>query len=73
MNFVQYVRSFYGPGGIYDMGATDAMIIDATIQYLTTPGIHWADGDSFDREQVRDILIERFGLVPVRKVSHMWL
>ena len=65
MEFVNYVRSFYGPGGIYDMNATDAMIIDATIQYLTTPDIHWADGDSFDRECVRDIMIERFGLVPI--------
>jgi len=65
MEFINYVRSFYGPGGIYDMKATDAMIIDATVQYLTTPGIHWADGDSFDREHVRDIMIERFGLVPV--------
>jgi hypothetical protein len=65
MEFIHYVRSFYGAGGIYDMGATDEMIIDATIQYLTTPGIHWADGDSFDREHVRDIMIERFGLVPV--------
>jgi len=55
------------------MGATDAMIIDATIQYVTAEGTKWGDGDSFDREQVRDILIERFGLVPVRKVSHTWL
>ncbi len=65
MEFVNYVRSFYGPGGIYSMNVTDAMIIDATIQYLTTPGAKWGDGDSFDREQVRDIMIERFGLVPV--------
>ena len=65
MEFINYVRSFYGPGGIYNMGATDAMIIDATIQYLTTPGTKWGDGDSFDREHVRDILIERFGLVPI--------
>jgi len=64
MEFVNYVRSFYGPGGIYSMNVTDAMIIDATIQYLTTRGTNWGDGDSFDREQVRDIMIERFGLVP---------
>jgi len=64
MEFVNYVRSFYGPGGIYSMNVTDAMIIDATIQYLTTPGTRWCDGDSFDREHVRDIMIERFGLVP---------
>ena len=65
MEFVNYVRSFYGPGGIYDMGATDAMIIDAVIQYLSTSAAQWGDGDSFDREQVRDILIDRFGLVPI--------
>ena len=65
MEFINYVKSFYGAGGIYPMGATDEMIIDATIQYLTSPGAKWGDGDSFDREQVRDILIERFGLVPV--------
>jgi hypothetical protein len=64
MEFVNYVMSFYGPGGIYDMGATYDMIVDATIQYLTTPDTKWGDGDSYDREQVRDILIDRFGLVP---------
>jgi hypothetical protein len=65
MEFINYVRSFYGPGGIYDMNVSDAMIIDATIQYLTSPDVKWGDGDSFDREMVRDIMIERFGLVPV--------
>lgn len=65
MNFIHYVRSFYGPGGIYDMGATDEMIIDATIQYLTSPDAKWGDGDSFDRECIRDIMIKRFGLVAV--------
>ena len=64
MEFINYVRSFYGPGGIYIMNVTDEMIIEAIIQYLTTPGTKWGDGDSFDREQVRDIMIERFGLVP---------
>jgi hypothetical protein len=65
MEFINYVRSFYGPGGIYCMGATDEMIIDAAIQYITTEGNTWGGGDSYDREQVRDILIKRFGLVPV--------
>jgi hypothetical protein len=64
MEFVNYVMSFYGPGGIYPMGVTYDMIVDATIQYLTTEGTKWGDGDSFDREMVRDIMIERFGLVP---------
>lgn len=65
MEFINYVRSFYGPGGIYDMGATDAMIIDSVIQYLTSPDTKWCNGDSFDREMVRDIMVERFSLVPV--------
>jgi len=63
MEFINYVRSFYGPGGIYDMKATDEMIIDATIHYITEGGYKFC-GDSFDREHVRDIMIERFGLVP---------
>ena len=64
MEFINYVRSFYGPGGIYDMKATDAMIIDATMHYITEGGYKFC-GDSFDREHVRDIMIKRFGLVPV--------
>jgi hypothetical protein len=63
MNFVQYVRSFYGPGGIYDMGATDVMIIEATVQYINS-GADFA-GDSFDRENVRDIMCKQYSLVPV--------
>ena len=68
MEFINYVRSFYGPGGIYDMKATDAMIIDATMHYITEGGYKFC-GDSFDREHVRDIMIERFGLVPVGRLS----
>jgi hypothetical protein len=29
MEFINYVLSFYGPGGIYDMGATYEIPIDA--------------------------------------------
>jgi hypothetical protein len=63
MEFVNYVKSFYGPGGIYDMGATNEMIIDATFKYITD-GADFC-GDSFDREHVRDIMISEFGLVPI--------
>jgi len=63
MEFVNYVKSFYGPGGIYDMGATDDMIIDATFKYMRS-GADFC-GDSFDRESVRDIMISEFGLVPI--------
>ncbi|CAE7314029.1 unnamed protein product [Symbiodinium microadriaticum] len=60
--FVDYCLSFYGEGGIYDMGATRNQVIGATrkrLDDLTVP----FDGDTIDRERVRDILIEEFGLV----------
>lgn len=64
--FRAYVASFYGPGGVYDMGATAEQIAQATVIYVerlkgaTTET--WGDGDSVDRERVRDILINQFGL-----------
>ena len=63
MEFIRYVKSFYGPGGIYDMGATDDDIIEATFKYIHS-GADFC-GDSFDRESVRDIMIDEMGLVPV--------
>ena len=61
--FIKYVKSFYGPGGIYDMGATDDDIIEATFKYIQS-GAKFC-GDSFDREHVSDIMINEFGYVPV--------
>ena len=56
--FVDYVMSFYGKDGLYDIGATKEEILMAT-------GIRWEryktiefDGDSWDREQVREIILE---------------
>ena len=60
MEFINYVKKFYGPGGLYDMGATDDQIFEATQIYIGR-GADFA-GDSFDREAVRDILIRDFGL-----------
>ena len=50
LGFIDYVTSYYGPGGIYDMGATPLQIAEATIYRLT------------DREYVRDILKALFKL-----------
>lgn len=58
--FYLYVRSFYGNHGIYPMGTTLADIIRATDIYLSRGKTKFA-GDSFDREEVRDILISSFG------------
>jgi hypothetical protein len=60
--FVGYVHDFYGPKGIYDMGATVPQIEAATALMMGRHNTNVAD-DSVDRERVRDILISEFGLV----------
>lgn len=60
-DFIMYVHSFYGKDGVYPMGATIPMIIDA-VGILLTEEDHDFAGDSFDREKVRDIMISQFGL-----------
>tara|TARA_R100000458_G_C8146639_1_gene155840 strand:+ start:116 stop:343 length:228 start_codon:yes stop_codon:yes gene_type:complete len=63
--FTDYVFSFYGKGGLYDMGATRQQIIRATYARLNSLD-HVKltfDQDTVDREIVRDILIEKFGLI----------
>jgi hypothetical protein len=69
--FFYYVMSFYGAGGIYDMGATSSMVQEATQTYIEDGGDFC--GDSIDRELVRDIMIRDYGLtmpdVTVRKVA----
>ena len=68
VDFLAYVEDFYGKGGIYDMGATGEQIIVATQKYINQVGTDPESsmsfcGDSLDREKVRDIMIEDFGLV----------
>ena len=66
--FVNYVYSFYGaPDALYPMGVTKADILGATYDYLhavsqvNNDRFTWGDGDSLDRERVRDILVIRYG------------
>jgi hypothetical protein len=59
--FHNYVHEFYGPRGIYPMGATMPQIKKATNTHIATATIEVAY-DSVDRERVRDILIRDFGL-----------
>ena len=73
-NFVEYVDSFYGVNDpLYPMinnktkkplskvdilGATEKYLgqcADDKLEYVT-----WGDGDSLDRERVRDILLDSF-------------
>ena len=64
--FHAYVESFYGnvPDAIYPIGATYEMIVAATGKYIKSLNdkISWGGGDSIDRERVRDIMINDFGL-----------
>ena len=71
--FYQYVRSFYGNDGLYPMGATMSDIEAATNIHIDAVGINF-EGDSHDREMVRDILIKDFGYKwygPVKEVSEL--
>lgn len=54
--FFEYVRGFYGVGGIYDMNVEDRMI-DAAIQIRLQNNDFPFEGDTVDREMVREILI----------------
>ena len=66
--FTEYVYSFYGaPDALYPMGATKADILGAIYDYLNAIRVvnndhfTWGDGDSLDRERVRDILVLKYG------------
>ena len=59
-----YIESFYGdvPDALHPIGATRQMITEATKIYLAMEPEMWGDGDSMDRECVRDIMIQKFNL-----------
>jgi hypothetical protein len=61
--FYDYVLSFYGDDGIYKIGATLDMVMEATQKYINS-GANFC-GDSFDREHVRDIMLNDYGLTMV--------
>ena len=64
--FIDYVFSFYGEGGLYPLNVTKEQIALATLKYLDNcavdDGQDWGDGDSLDRERVRDELIDMYQL-----------
>jgi len=59
--FVEYVLAFYGAGGIYDFGAEAADVEKALDIRLERRADLPFDGDSLDREIVRDIMLEARG------------
>ena len=68
--FTDYVHSYYGKDGMYDQNRTKEQIAYALLMYLDDCNdpcidIEWGDGDSLDRERVRDYMNEIYGPVPV--------
>ena len=60
--FIEYVYSFYNENdGVYVIkGLKKEMIKEALNIYLNDKACKWGGGDSFDRENVRDIILKRF-------------
>ena len=60
--FRDYVHSFYGKDGIYDLGCSIPDIENAIFAYMGKiqfiEWLDWGEGDSLDRERVRYILEE---------------
>ena len=75
-DFINYVFSFYGNGGLYDQKRTKEQIAFATLRYLDDIDARdddyytWGYGDSLDRERVRDIMNVIFKEVTLPNVSH---
>lgn len=67
-HFIDYVMEFYGPDGIYPMGANISLVRKATNDVMRIAKIKGEKfcGDSFDREQVRDLLIDKYKLEIVK-------
>jgi uncharacterized repeat protein (TIGR03833 family) len=70
--FIEYVSGFYGKQGIYakdfNGGFTKTQIEKAVSKYISDPKTNWGDGDSVDRELMRDrYLIPLFHKKPTKK------
>lgn len=65
-HFIDYVMKFYGADGIYPItGINRTLARKATSDVMRIAKIKEVEfcGDSFDREQVRDLLIDKYNLV----------
>jgi len=63
-DFIGYVMSFYGPDGLYPMGANPTVVRKATNDIIRISKIKGREfcGDSIDRELVRDLMIDKYKL-----------
>jgi hypothetical protein len=67
-HFIDYVIEFYGPDGIYPMGANRTIARKATSDVMRIAKIKGQSflGDSYDREQVRDLMCDKYNLSPFK-------
>ena len=86
-NFVNYVDSFYGQDDpLYPMMSRETKqpltkfdILRATENYLamcsdeTNKYCTWGDGDSLDRERVRDFLVRNYGYSTDFDGGSLWI
>ena len=65
-HFIDYVIEFYGPDGIYPMGANRTIARKATSDVMRIAKIKGQSflGDSYDRELVRDLMCDKYNLQP---------
>ena len=66
--FRDYVHSFYGKDGIYDLGCSIPEIETAIMKYVAnclSGAREWGYGDSVDRERVR-VILENMGFEEIR-------
>lgn len=64
--FIDYVMSFYGPGQLYPIeGINHTLVRKATNDLIRISKIkgHEFCGDSYDREQVKDLLLDKYKLL----------
>ena len=55
--FIEYVLSFYGAGGLYDINASDDEVKKAIRIRLLNDNLPF-EGDTVDREAIRDIILD---------------
>ena len=62
--FIDYVMSFYSPDGLYPMNANRTVVRKATNDIIRIAKIKGQEfrGDSYDRELVRDLLLDKYNL-----------
>ena len=72
-DFINYCLDFYGAAGLYpenkrtkeQIAYATTLYLDACAYYEANPdlnGMTWGNGDSLDRERVRDIMNDYYGV-----------